>query len=185
MLFLQLLVDGLQLGALYALMAVGFAMIFGSTRVFHYAHGTTYVIVGYLFYYMAERVHLPWWAAAIIAGAIGVLFGVLLDRWMYRPIQRDEGSFFTVFVASFGIAVVAENIIVILFGAKLAPNRMTMMFSATTAMPNEATNTVKNEPSSRWIGRYIQRSSSTPNRTPIAPAMIAAAHHGRCTRSAM
>jgi len=117
MLFLQLLVDGIQLGALYALMAVGFAMIFGSTRVFHYAHGTTYVIVGYLFYYMAERLHWPWWAAATAAAAAGVLFGVLLDRWMYRPIQRDEGSFFTVFVASFGIAVVAENVIVILFGA--------------------------------------------------------------------
>ena len=117
MLFLQLLVDGLQLGALYALMAVGFAMIFGSTRVFHYAHGTTYVIVGYLFYYMAERLHFPWWIAAVIAAAAGVAFGVLLDRWMYRPIQRDEGSFFTVFVASFGIGVVAENVIVILFGA--------------------------------------------------------------------
>jgi branched-chain amino acid transport system permease protein len=117
MLLLQLLVDGLQLGALYALMAVGFAMIFGSTRVFHYAHGTTYVIVGYLFYYLAERLHLPWWAAAATASVAGVIFGVLLDRWMYRPIQRDEGSFFTVFVASFGIAVVAENVIVILFGA--------------------------------------------------------------------
>ncbi len=117
MLFLQLLVDGLQLGALYALMAVGFAMIFGSTRVFHYAHGTTYVIVGYLFYYLAERLHLPWWAAGAAAAAAGVVFGVLLDRWMYRPIQRDEGSFFTVFVASFGIAVVAENVIIILFGA--------------------------------------------------------------------
>jgi branched-chain amino acid transport system permease protein len=117
MLLLQLLVDGLQLGALYALMAVGFAMIFGSTRVFHYAHGTTYVIVGYLFYYLAERLHLPWWIAAAAAAAAGVTFGVLLDRWMYRPIQRDEGSFFTVFVASFGLAVVAENVIVILFGA--------------------------------------------------------------------
>jgi branched-chain amino acid transport system permease protein len=117
MLLLQLLVDGLQLGALYALMAVGFAMIFGSTRVFHYAHGTTYVIVGYLFYYLTERLHLPWWFAAAVGAAGGVLFGVLLDRWMYRPIQRDEGSFFTVFVASFGIAVVAENVIVIFFGA--------------------------------------------------------------------
>jgi branched-chain amino acid transport system permease protein len=117
MLLLQLLVDGLQLGALYALMAVGFAMIFGSTRVFHYAHGTTYVIVGYLFYSMSERLHLPWWLAAAAAAAAGVAFGVLLDRWMYRPIQRDEGSFFTVFVASFGIGVVAENVIVILFGA--------------------------------------------------------------------
>ncbi|MEA2928526.1 MAG: branched-chain amino acid transport system permease protein [Hyphomicrobiales bacterium] len=117
MLLLQLLVDGLQLGAIYALMAVGFAVIFGATRVFHYAHGTSYVIVGYLFYYLAERLHLAWWAAAAAASAAGVVFGVLLDRWMYRPIQRDEGSFFTVFVASFGIAVVAENVIVILFGA--------------------------------------------------------------------
>jgi branched-chain amino acid transport system permease protein len=117
MLLLQLIVDGLQLGAIYALMAVGFAMIFGSTRVFHYAHGTTYVIVGYLFYYLAERLRLPWWAAAVVAALAGVTFGLLLDRWMYRPIQRDEGSFFTVFVASFGIAVVAENVIVILFGA--------------------------------------------------------------------
>jgi branched-chain amino acid transport system permease protein len=117
MLLLQLLVDGLQLGALYALMAVGFAIIFGSTRVFHYAHGTTYVIVGYLFYWMAERLHVPWWLAAVIAAFAAVVFGVALDRFVYRPIQRDEGSFFTVFVASFGIGVVAENVIVILFGA--------------------------------------------------------------------
>jgi branched-chain amino acid transport system permease protein len=117
MLLLQLLVDGLQLGALYALMAVGFAVIFGSTRVFHYAHGTTYVIIGYLFYWLAERLHVPWWLAAAVAAFAGVVFGVALDRYVYRPIQRDEGSFFTVFVASFGIGVVAENIIIILFGA--------------------------------------------------------------------
>ena len=117
MLFLQLLVDGLQLGALYALMAVGFAIIFGSTRVFHYAHGTTYVIVGYVFFYLAERLALPWWLAAAIASAAAVVFGVALDRFVYRPIQRDEGSFFTVFVASFGIGVVAENLIIIFFGA--------------------------------------------------------------------
>ena len=102
MLLLQLLVDGLQLGALYALMAVGFAIIFGSTRVFHYAHGTTYILVGYFFYLMAERMHVPWWIAAAIAAFAGVVFGVALDRFVYRPIQRDEGSFFTVFVASFG-----------------------------------------------------------------------------------
>src|SRR5258707_12992539 len=117
MLLLQLLVDGLQLGALYALMAVGFAIIFGSTRVFHYAHGTTYVIVGYLFYYMTERAHVPWWLAAALAACAGVVFGVALDRYVYRPIQRDEGSFFTVFVASFGIGEVAENLVVIFFGA--------------------------------------------------------------------
>ena len=72
----------------------------------------------------------------------------------------------------------------VVIDTKLAPNRITMTFSATTAMPNEATNTVKNEPSSRWIGRYIQRSSSTPKVTPAAAAAAAAIHHGRCSRSA-
>jgi branched-chain amino acid transport system permease protein len=117
MLLVQLLIDGIQLGAVYALMAVGFAIIFGSTRVFHYAHGTTYIIIGYLFYFGAVRLHMPWWAAAAGAAGAGVLFGVLLDRWVYRVIQRDEGSFFTVFVASFGAAVVVENVIIVLFGA--------------------------------------------------------------------
>jgi branched-chain amino acid transport system permease protein len=117
MLLLQLLVDGIQLGALYALMAVGFAIIFGSTRVFHYAHGTTYIIVGYLFYFGVGRLQVPWWAAAAVAALAGMLFGVLLDRWVYRVIQRDEGSFFTVFVASFGAAVVVENVIIVLFGS--------------------------------------------------------------------
>src|SRR6185312_10849661 len=117
MLLLQLLVDGLQLGALYALMAVGFAVIFGSTRVFHYAHGTTYILIGYVFFWLAERLGLPWWLAAAIAALAGVVFGVALDRYVYRPIQRDEGSFFTVFVASFGVGVVAENLVVIFFGA--------------------------------------------------------------------
>jgi len=117
MLLLQLLIDGLQLGALYALMAVGFAVIFGSTRVFHYAHGTTYIIVGYLFFWLSDRLNVPWWLAAVVAMAAAVLFGVAIDRFVYRPIQRDEGSFFTVFVASFGIGVVAENLVVILFGA--------------------------------------------------------------------
>jgi branched-chain amino acid transport system permease protein len=117
MLLLQLLVDGLQLGALYALMAVGFAVIFGSTKIFHYAHGTTYILVGYLFYWMAEQLHVPWWLAAAFAAFAGVVFGVALDRFVYRPIQRDEGSFFTVFVASFGVGVIAENVVVILFGA--------------------------------------------------------------------
>jgi branched-chain amino acid transport system permease protein len=117
MLLLQLLIDGIQLGALYALMAVGFAIIFGSTRVFHYAHGATYIIVGYIFYFTGERLGLPWWVAALLAAASGVLFGVALDRFVYRPIQRDEGSFFTVFVASFGIGVVVENVIILFFGA--------------------------------------------------------------------
>jgi branched-subunit amino acid ABC-type transport system permease component len=113
----QLVVDGLVVGALNALMAVGFAIIFGSTRVFHYAHGATYVITGYLFYATVAGAGWPWWLGALAAALGGVGFGVVLDRFVYRPIQRDEASFFTVFVASFGVAVVVENVVAIVFGS--------------------------------------------------------------------
>ncbi len=49
MLFLQLLLNGLQTGAIYALTAAGFALIFGATKIFHVAHGTAFTIAGYVF----------------------------------------------------------------------------------------------------------------------------------------
>ena len=115
MLALQLTITGLQTGALYALTAVGFSLIFGSTRIFHFAHGATFIIAAYLFYYMnVSGYGLIAGIAAATAGAIA--FGLLLNRFVYVPIQRDEGSFFTVFVASFGIGIVVQNVVGMIFG---------------------------------------------------------------------
>lgn len=115
MLALQLAVTGLQTGALYALTAVGFSLIFGSTRIFHFAHGATFVIAAYFFYF----IHAAGWGfvpGALAAGVGAVAFGLALDRLVYVPIQRDAGSFFTVFVASFGVGIVVQNLIGMIFG---------------------------------------------------------------------
>lgn len=116
MLLLQLLINGLQVGALYALIAVGFSLIFGSTKVFHFAHGSTFTIAAYVFYYLYSVAQLHWVLAILAAMVAAVLFGVLLDRFVYAPIQAHEGSFFTVFVASFGVGIVVQNLIGIIFG---------------------------------------------------------------------
>ncbi|MFO7747277.1 MAG: branched-chain amino acid ABC transporter permease [Orrella sp.] len=119
MLYLQLLVNGIQTGALYALIAAGFSLIFGMTRIFHAAHGATFTIAGFVFYEFYSV--LQWgWIPSIIASAVAAgLFGVLLNRWVYVVIQRHEGSFFTVFAASFGAAIVVQNVISIVFGKGL------------------------------------------------------------------
>lgn len=114
--FLQLLINGLQVGALYALTAVGFSLIFGSTKVFHFAHGATLTIAGYVFYYLYSILAAHWALAAIGSIIAAATFGVLLDRLVYAPIQRHEGSFFTVFVAAFGIGIVVQNLIGMIFG---------------------------------------------------------------------
>ena len=115
MLFVQLLINGLQTGALYALIAAGFSLIFGMTRIFHAAHGATFTIAGYIFYECYSVLHLYWPIAALVASIAAGLFGVLLDRYVYATIQRHEGSFFTVFVASFGMSIIVENVIGMVF----------------------------------------------------------------------
>jgi len=116
MLLLQLLINGLQVGALYALIAVGFSLVFGSTRVFHFAHGSAFTIAAYVFYYVFSVAQVHWTIAILGATAAAVLFGVMLDRFVYAPIQVHEGSFFTLFVASFGTAIVVQNLIGVIFG---------------------------------------------------------------------
>ena len=116
MLLAQLLTNGLQTGALYALVAAGFSLIFGMTRVFHAAHGATFTIAGFAFYQCYAVLHLDPVVSTLICAVCAGAFGVALDRWVYAVIQRHEGSFFTVFAASFGAAIVVQNVISMVFG---------------------------------------------------------------------
>lgn len=116
MLFIQLLVNGIQVGALYALTAAGFSMIFGATRIFHFAHGATFTLAGFAFYECYATLHWPWLAGALVAAVVAVAFGVLLERFVYQPIKRHENSFFTLFAGSFGVAIVVQNAVALLFG---------------------------------------------------------------------
>src|SRR3546814_710601 len=113
MLFIQLFVNGIQTGALYALIAAGFSLIFGTTRVFHVAHGATFTLAGFVFYELYTVLAWAWPLAALGAALAAAVFGVLVDRYVYAVIQRHEAAFFTVFVASFGLAIVVQNLIAI------------------------------------------------------------------------
>jgi branched-chain amino acid transport system permease protein len=116
MLLVQLLINGLQLGAIYALTAVGFALIFGSTKVFHVAHGASFTIAGYLVWWAMSALQWHWLAAMGLATLAVVLFGLFMERCVYRPIQRHEGAFFTVFIAAFGMQIIVQNLIGTVFG---------------------------------------------------------------------
>ena len=111
MVLLQLFLNGLQLGAIYALTAVGFSLIFGSTKIFHVAHGSAFAIGGYLYWWLATRLNVPWPIATLAAVVAAAVFGLLMERFVYRPIQRHEASFFTVSIAAFGVQLIIQNLI--------------------------------------------------------------------------
>lgn len=115
MLYVQFLVIGIQTGALYALSAAGFALIFGATRTFHIAHGATYVLAGYAFLAGIDS-GWHWTIAFLLSLVVAVAFGLATERYIYKPIQRHRGGFFTVFVASFGVLIAVQSLVELGFG---------------------------------------------------------------------
>ncbi len=130
---LQLLLGGAQTGALDALTAAGFALIFGATKVFHVAHGASFTLAGYVF---LGGWNLGWHPVFCVLASLAsaMAFGVAMERFVYRPIGRHEGGFFTVFVAAFGVSIVVQNIIGMVAGRGFASadNRLS---NATEVLP--------------------------------------------------
>lgn len=117
MLFLQLLVNGIVLGCNYALMAIGFGLIYSTTRVFHFAHGAIYTASAYLFYLLFDESGWPFVAAMCAAVILAAASGVLTDEFLYRVISRRRGSLLTQMVGSLGLYTIIVNVIVIMYGS--------------------------------------------------------------------
>lgn len=105
---LQVLAIGLGLAAYYALVAVGFALIFATLRIFHIAHGTVFITAGYLFFLLHRIQGIGLFPSGIIALAVAALLGLAIDKAIYLPVLRRGGGSFSVFIASLGVALIFE-----------------------------------------------------------------------------
>lgn len=113
---LELIVSGLATGAMYSLMAVGFGLIYNATRVFHIAHGATFVLGGYLFFtaYSIWGWHLI--AAYLFSIAGCAAYGILLEAAIYNPLRKKSASIVMTLISSLGILIITENVLSLIFG---------------------------------------------------------------------
>lgn len=112
----QVLANAVVLAGSYALLAVGFATIFGSTRIFHFAHGSVYVSAAYLLYFFTTTLHwslLPAALAAIVAGSV---LGGLINLVVYEPLLARDSSRHVVFISSLGVFIAFDSIVSLPFG---------------------------------------------------------------------
>jgi branched-chain amino acid transport system permease protein len=105
---LQVLVSGLGLSGYYALVALGFSLIFATVKVFHVAHGTVFLAGGYLFFYLHRGLGVSLLVAALAGIAAAAALGLLIDKLVYLPVLRRGGGLFSVFIASLGVSLVFE-----------------------------------------------------------------------------
>ena len=115
MLFLQFLVNGLTTGALYALMAVGFAIIYNGTRILHLAHGAVFTFAGYMMYLCSVVLGLPVVVAFLLSVAATAVVGALCEILVYRPLRRAGSRPTADLVASIGLLTLLEALFALVF----------------------------------------------------------------------
>ena len=127
--FLQQLVNGISLGSMYALIAIGYTMVYGTLRLINFAHGDI-MMVGAFLVYLADAVGLPF-PVAVLAGIAGaVVVGILTDKIAYKPLR--EAPKISLLITAIGISFFLENLFNVLFGgvpkAFPAPEYLTSSF---------------------------------------------------------
>jgi branched-chain amino acid transport system permease protein len=131
--FLQQLVNGLSLGSIYALIALGYTMVYGVLRLINFAHGDVYMLGAYVGYFLSRKLQgkEPSLANAILVmlGAMiaCAVFGLIIERLAYRPVRR--ASRLTLLITAIGVSLFIENAAQLVFGPdpkffpSLAPHR--------------------------------------------------------------
>src|ERR1035441_378765 len=116
--FSQLLVNALIASSIYALVGVGFSLIYQVQRFFHFTHGLAYALGAYATFAFI-KLGLPMCAAATLGICASGIFGILLDVCMIAPVRKHNGSALVLLLASIGAYIVGQNLISIFLGDDL------------------------------------------------------------------
>lgn len=124
---IQIILNGLIAGSIYALIALGFSIIYRTVRFFHFAHGAVYVVGAYVVYGIMSLgvkefgvAGVGAWVVAVLLGvAVSAALGVGIDRGIYRPLRERKASNLILLLASFGVFIFIENLIALIFGNQI------------------------------------------------------------------
>lgn len=115
---LQQIINGLSLGSVYALIAVGYSLVYSILLFSNFAHGGFLVIGGYICYYALTMQGAGIWTAAFAAVLGAGLSAILVERFAYRPIRERTDTTLYLLIASMGMSIVIENLFVVTIGGR-------------------------------------------------------------------
>ena len=117
------MLNGVSLGAIFALIALGYTMVYGVLRFINFAHSDIFMVGAYLGYYAARLVpaHSIWGGLAVLAVSMAVCaaLGVLIERFAYRPLRGS--ATLNVLITAIGVSLLLENVGQQVFGATPRP----------------------------------------------------------------
>lgn len=114
--FLQHLANGISLGSLYALIAIGYTMVYGILRLINFAHGDLIMVAAYAAFYGIMMFSLPWWLAFPLAVILTSIAGVFIEKAAYKPIRSSPRI--SILISAIGVSFFLENLAIVVFSGR-------------------------------------------------------------------
>ena len=116
--FFMQFINGLNIGSIYALIALGYTMVYGIAKLINFAHGDV-IMVGAYISFISMKFGLPWWLAVIISIVVCAVVGVVMEKVAYKPLRN--ASRISLLITAIGISYLLQNLFQLIFGANPQP----------------------------------------------------------------
>lgn len=114
--FLSYLINGISLGSVYAIIALGYTMVYGIAKMLNFAHGDVIMVGGYVVLTIVSTMGMPPMVGIAAAVLTCTLLGVVIERVAYKPL-RNAASSLAVLITAIGVSYLLQNIALLVFGA--------------------------------------------------------------------
>jgi len=111
--FIQQLANGISIGSLYALIAIGYTMVYGILRLINFAHGDIFMMAAYFMVFGVVNFGLPWYLSVVVVIIATVLLGVLIEKAAYKPLRNAPRM--SIMISAIGVSFLLENLATYLF----------------------------------------------------------------------
>ncbi len=125
--FISYLINGISLGSIYALIALGYTMVYGIAKMLNFAHGDIIMIGGFSIFVAMNTLGLPPLLAVLIAVVICTLLGMVIEKVAYKPLR--QASPLAVLITAIGVSYLLQNVALLFFGAN------TKLFTSVVNVP--------------------------------------------------
>ncbi len=111
---LQQVVNALTIGSIYALLSIGFSMVYGVLRLINFAHGDVFMLGAYFAFLVLKALELPFLAGVLVATVLTGIMGLIIERVAFRPMRgTPEGN---LFISSLAVSMLIQNGVIMLLG---------------------------------------------------------------------
>jgi branched-chain amino acid transport system permease protein len=118
---LPLTIDGIRLGLLLAMTAIGLSLIYGTTKITNFAHGEMVTFGALIAWFLNQIVGIHLVIAAVLALIISGLAGAGLEKGLWKPLRQRGSSLFGLMVVSFGLSLLAQHVFLYFYGSRTRP----------------------------------------------------------------